>query len=222
MALALFDLDRTLVSVNSALLWVRREREKGRISPHRALAATWWMGLYRLGFVAVERGVRNGTSWLAGIREPDLEAAMEAFWAEEIGPRVRPGGRAAVARHRAAGDRTVLLTSSIVHLGRIAAGDLGLDDAICTVPAVKEGVLTGDVVGTFCYGDGKLEHARRFAEACGELLETAWFYTDSAADLPVMEAVGHPVCVDPDRRLAREARRNGWPVEDWDAPSAEA
>ncbi len=216
MALAFFDLDRTLVAVNSARLWIARERREGRLSWRQAGLAAWWMGLYRLGFTGVETGLRDAAASLAGLREADLAAAMTAFWAEEIAGRIRPGARAAVARHRAAGDRTVLLTSSLVWVGRAAARDLGLDDAVCTVPAARDGVLTGEVDGTFCYGPGKLELGRRYAERRGEHLEDAWFYTDSIADLPVLLAVGHPVCVDPDPRLAREARRRGWPVEDWD------
>ena len=82
-----------------------------------------------------------------------------------------------------------------------------------------DGCYTGRLAGTLCYGPGKLEQASRFAAERGETLAASAFYTDSASDLPVLEAVGAPVAVNPDPRLRRVASKRGWPVVDWGEPA---
>lgn len=215
MPIAFFDLDRTLLDVNSATLWVRHEFRNGAISRRQLGLAGWWLALYRLGLTRVEAGLEAAIATLKGKEEALLERATEAFWEREVRHRVRPGARPVVARHRQQGHHTALLTSSTPYVGRHAASLLDLDTCIGTCPEVVDGAFTGRVAGRFCFGAGKLALAEEYAAARGERLQECWFYTDSRADLPVLEAVGHPVCVDPDPLLAREARRRGWPVEDW-------
>jgi phosphoserine phosphatase len=70
-------------------------------------------------------------------------------------------------------------------------------------------------VGSLCFGAGKLGYAEAYARERGVSLSDCWFYTDSYSDLPVLERMGHPVMVNPDPRLRREAERRGWPVEWW-------
>ncbi|MEO1336693.1 MAG: haloacid dehalogenase-like hydrolase, partial [Myxococcota bacterium] len=70
-----------------------------------------------------------------------------------------------------------------------------------------------------CFGRGKLELGRAYLESHDERLNDATFYTDSMSDLPMMEAVGHPVAVNPDPRLRRTAKDRGWPIVDWGRPS---
>jgi phosphoserine phosphatase len=80
------------------------------------------------------------------------------------------------------------------------------------------GLHTGRSLGEVCFGAGKLRLARAFAEGRGVSLADCTFYTDSYSDLPMLEAVGRPVAVNPDRRLLRRAERAGWPVLDWGRP----
>jgi phosphoserine phosphatase len=88
------------------------------------------------------------------------------------------------------------------------AEDLGLDDVLCNRFEVDEtGAHTGRPVGTLCFGAGKLDYAEVYAGDRGVSLADCWFYTDSFSDLPVLERVGHPVVVNPDPRLRREAER---------------
>jgi len=215
MPLALFDLDRTLLSVNSASLWVRRQWREGRLPTGKLALAGWWLGLYRLGLMQADRALYDAVATLAGQREEDLEARTRTFWVEECLPALRPGARAAVERHRAQGHRTALCTSSSAWISRCAVEALDLDDHLCTRVEVVDGTLTGRIAGTPNFGAGKLTNLEQYAAAAGISLGNVWFYTDSAADLPLLRAVGHPVCVAPDPRLAREARLKGWAVEDW-------
>ena len=93
--------------------------------------------------------------------------------------------------------------------------ELGLDDFLCTRFAVRDGVFTGEVDGTLCYGPGKLVQATEYTRARGVQLEDCSFYTDSYSDLPVLEAVGTPIAAHPDPRLLRHAKKSDWSIVDW-------
>ncbi len=216
MPIAFFDLDRTAVEVNSATLWVRRQHREGRIGLRLLAEAGLWLGLYRLGLMRVDKALRKAVASLEGQVEAELERRTQQFWDEEVAQRVRPGARRTLAWHREQGHAVVLLTSSSPYISRCAVRTLQLDDYVCTEAEVVDGVFTGRILGTPAYGQGKLTRLREYLAARGEDETECWFYTDSTADQPVLEAVGHPVCVAPDPPLAREARRRGWPVEDWD------
>jgi len=212
---AFFDLDRTLIAVNSASGWVRRELRLGHVGWLEAMRAAGWIGLYGLGVANMGNVVRSAVATLRGTPEDEIRRRTLAFWEEEVRAQLRPGARAAVERHREAGDRLVLLTSSSPYMSEPIAAELGLDDWLCNRFEVVDGVFTGETLEPLCFGAGKIEHARAYVAERGVALTDCAFYTDSMSDLPMLELVGRPVVIDPDPRLAREAKRRGWPVEDW-------
>lgn len=216
MGIAFFDLDRTIVSCNTATLWTRREVRLGHMSRWQALRAAWWIGLYHLGAAAMEDAIERAVATLAGVREDSIRTRSLALWQEEVVALVRPGARTAVARHRARGDRLVLLTTSSNYLSEPVTAELGLDEYVCNRFEVVDGVFTGVPVRPLCFGAGKLRYAREVAARAAVELSACAFYTDSFSDLPLLAAVGEPVAVHPDPRLAREARRRGWRTELWD------
>jgi phosphoserine phosphatase len=87
-----------------------------------------------------------------------------------------------------------------------------MDGAIGTRSEIVDGVYTGELDGPFVYGEGKAKALRQFATVEGISLESSWAYSDSVSDLPMLEAVGHPVAVNPDAELLEIARREGWEV----------
>jgi HAD superfamily hydrolase (TIGR01490 family) len=219
MAVAFFDLDRTLISRNSATLWIRFELAGRRISWRQALRAGTWVLRYNLGAANLDDPIRRTVATLAGQREAEIVARTAQFHAEAVRPLYRPGAPAALARHRARGDRLVLLTSASNYVGEAVCRDLGLDACVSNRFEVDaDGRYTGRAVEPLCFGRGKVTLAERFAASCGASLSACTFYSDSHSDLPMLEAVGFPVVVDPDPRLRRHARRRGWRVEDWGIP----
>ena len=110
----------------------------------------------------------------------------------------------------------VLLSSTSVYLANPVMAELRLDHALCNRFEVEAGKLTGRASGEICFGPKKLGHARALAERLGADLAEATFYTDSASDLAVLEAVKDPVAVHPDPTLRRIARKRGWRIVDWD------
>ncbi len=220
MRVAFFDLDRTLIAENSGVLWVRRELQLGYIKPWQALEAAAWLAGYELGFARIEVVLQRAIATLAGIPERDLRERTASFYDLYVRTLYRPGARRAIEEHRQAGDVLVLLTSSSQYLAEHVARELKLDALICNRFEVDDkGLHTGRTVGALCFGAGKLQHAIEFARGKGARLEDSVFYTDSYADLPVLEAVGRPVAVNPDRRLRRLAARRHWELLDWGTPS---
>ena len=114
-----------------------------------------------------------------------------------------------------------MLTSSSHYLAELAATELRFDAVLSNRLGIGgDGNHTGQIDGRVCFGEGKLVHARAEAQRSGGSVEQAAFYTDSFADLPVMEVVKTPVAVNPDPRLRRHAVRRGWSVVDWGEPVA--
>ncbi len=213
--IAFFDLDLTVLEVNSASLWIRRELRLGHISRWSAIKGAVWLGMYELGFAKLEDAIRSAASTLKGKEEAVMRQRTEDFWAAEVAMRVRPGAAAAITSHQQAGERVVLLTSSSNYLGQLAVDAMSMDGLLSNRFEVEAGCYTGELHSPLCYGPGKLVHAQAEADAHGVSLEDCTFYTDSMSDLPVLEAVGRPVPVHPDPRLRREAIRRGWEIANW-------
>lgn len=215
--IAFFDMDRTLLAVNTGSLWIRAEVRGGHLSKRQALRGLWHIGRYHLGFSAIEPVIEDAVRLLAGTPETDLDARTLAFYHREVAHRVRPGAPAVVADHRGQGHRLALLTTSSNYLARPVADALGIGDILCSRFAVDAtGDFTGEPVRPLCYGAGKVVLAEAYAETHGVDLADCWFYSDSASDLPMLERVGHPVAVHPDPRLTRRARKARWPIVQWD------
>ena len=215
MGVALFDLDRTLIDVNSATSWIRHERKDGRLSFTNSLRGAYWILRSQLGYAeGVEKIYETAVAMLEGQAEAELDARTRAWFAEQIAPRLRPGAAAALDAHRVAGDRLVLATSSSTYAAREAQRTWGFDDVVATSFEVVDGCFTGKVA-RMAYGDHKLARVAEWATSTGADLDGAAFYTDSITDRALLERVGRPVAVNPDGKLRRLAAERGWTVVDW-------
>lgn len=211
---AFFDLDRTLIDVNSASLWVKHEWDRGAISVGVGVRASYWLLRYAMGDDTLDGAMAEASKVYTGAELATLVERIEQWFAAEVEGRLRPGARAVLQRHREAGDMLVLATSSSQYAAACAVRAFGLDEGIGTQPEVVDGVLTGELEAS-AYGRAKLYRCAAWAKERGVELSSCAFYTDSYSDLTLLDAVGRPVAVHPDRRLQRVARRRGWPIEDW-------
>ncbi len=219
MAIAFFDLDRTLISENSGKLWVRSELRQGHITRWQAVRAFNWLLRYQFGLVDLEDALITAISALEGLDEDEMHQRSLRFYRQEVRPLFRPGAFRALSHHRRAGDKLVLLSSTSPYLAGAVREELELDDALCNHFQVdSQGAFTGKAKLPLCYGKGKLSHARQHAEASDVTLAECSFYSDSSADIPALEAMGRPIAVNPDPRLQREARGRGWEIVDWGRP----
>jgi HAD superfamily hydrolase (TIGR01490 family) len=214
---AFFDLDGTLLTVNSASLWIRRERRLGRMHAGHAAQALWMFARYRVGMLDMETMLQLGLSRLRGASEESIRRETQEWWREDVRKFAAPGARAVLDRHRRAGDLLVLLTSSSVYASEMARDEFGLDATLCQGYEVVDGRFTGNPLRPICYGPGKVEIALAWARSRGVDLSRSSFYSDSSTDVPMLERVAHPFVVSPDLRLRLIARARGWPTLDWRA-----
>jgi HAD superfamily hydrolase (TIGR01490 family) len=211
----LFDLDRTLIDCNSGWLWAQAEWRAGRIGWGRMAWAAWWLGRYSLGLSGgLDEVARKAAATVAGEREAELADRTRAWFEAEIRHRLRPGAARALAQHRDQGARMVLATTSTSYAAELAAEAFGLHEVVCTRLEVVDGVLTGKL-SSLAFGSAKAERVVEWAARAGIDLSKCAFYTDSATDVGLLERVGYPIAVEPDRSLARIAKQRGWPVVSW-------
>ena len=212
---AFFDMDRTLLLVNSADRWIRWQVRNGE-APRRALFdLAKWLTQYTLGVLDVEALAAQVCSAYRGADEAALRAKVARWIREEILETISMNARAELDARRARGDVIVMLTSATVYGSEPVARALGIEHLLCTRLEVTDGALTGRPLAPLCYGRGKVTLAEQFAREHHVDLERSSFFTDSVSDVPMLERVGEPVVVNPDPRLRIEALRRRWPVRRW-------
>jgi HAD superfamily hydrolase (TIGR01490 family) len=213
---AFFDLDLTLLSVNSAKVWLRHMWKQGELKPLDLVRSVSWMVQYRFALLDLTEVIKRTLKDLEGYVEADLEAQVAAWYAVEIKHLYYKEALALVEEHRQKGHRLFLATGSSPYMSRIAIAQVGLEDYVCTqLEVTDDGRFTGNVIEPVCYGEGKKHWASALAAREGVDLAKSWFYTDSYTDLPFLEAVGNPVATNPDPRLRRHAQRTGMPIRDF-------
>ncbi len=213
---ALFDMDRTLLRVDSARLYTRYRRDRGEASLLDALRVALWVTQYSFGVIDAPKVARKALEGFRGREESWLEESCADLFPKYVLPEVQQAGREAVKRHRDAGDYVAIVTGATRYVAEPVAAELGIPNVICSELEVDvEGRFTGRIVEPLCYGLGKIERTAKIAEREGFTLEGATFYSDSITDLPLLEAVEAPVVINPDRRLRRVAQRRGWPIQTW-------
>ncbi|MEP7057331.1 MAG: HAD-IB family hydrolase [Caldimonas sp.] len=214
--LALFDLDHTLLSGDSDVLWCEFLIEEGLLDRvefgprNREMAER-----YARGAASAEEFCGFYAQTLAGARRETRQPLRERFLTDVIAPRIGAPARALVEHHRGRGDRLVLSTATNRYLTELTARELGIDDLLATEVEIVDGIFTGRLAGVPNMRDGKVVRLRAWLleqQLAESVLEAATFYSDSGNDLPLLMAVGHPVVVDPDQALAARAVRSGWPM----------
>lgn len=212
---ALFDMDRTLLSCDTARLYVRYQRDVGDASARDMLRVSWWLLQYTLGVIDAENVAERALSDFRGKEETWMEATCRDWFRDYVHQHIVDEGRRAVARHREAGDIVAIVTGATRYAAEPLAREIGIDHVVCTTLEVDDGRFTGNVVKPLCYGSGKITLAERLAAELGFSLRDATFYSDSITDLPLLDHVATPVVVNPDARLRHAARRRGWRIETW-------
>jgi HAD superfamily hydrolase (TIGR01490 family) len=213
---ALFDMDRTLVRKETASLYVKYQRRIGEATTRDLLKVSFWALQYTLGILDVATVAERVVATYRGTPEDSLTKKCETWFQSDVLPHVCDKGRTAVKKHRESGDLIAIVTGASPYATRPLASLLGIEHIVTSRFQVSaEGNLTGKVEHPLCFGHGKLVRARAFAKEQGFRLEDAVFYTDSITDLPLLEACGDRVCVNPDPRLRRLARTRGWAIERW-------
>lgn len=214
MALALFDLDNTLLDGDSDFLWGEFLVDQGAADRASFGAANRrFYQQYLDGTLDIQEFHAFSLGLLAQHAPATLIAWRACFVAERIAPNLSPAAHALVERHRAAGDRLAIVTATNSFVTAPIAPLLGVPTLIGTDPEVDpQGRFTGRVAGEPAFRAGKVRRVLAWLGADAALLDDATFYSDSHNDLPLLERVAHPVAVNADPELARIAAERGWPT----------
>jgi HAD superfamily hydrolase (TIGR01490 family) len=210
---AFFDLDRTLIRRSSMLALAPTLRRHGLIGWRSLARASLWHAVYLVRGVS-SRELAQAAGQSFKLMEGWPVAELRDLIAEQIEPLAALAFPDAIARmraHQARGEPTIVISSSLIDLVEPLAQRLGLDGAIASRAAIRDGRYTG-AVETFLHGAAKAEAAALYTAEHGLDLSASSAYTDSRSDIELLRAVGHPFAVNPDRALRRQADANGWPV----------
>jgi len=221
-AAAFFDLDKTIIAGSSALAFSRPFRRQGLITRRAALRSGYAQLLIMLSgadAATVEALRRRITTLCTGWEVAQIRAIVAETLHEIVEPLVYAEATELIAEHRAAGDEVVVLSASGLEVVEPIAALVGADRCQATRMTIRNGCYTGEIE-LYLYGERKAQAARDIAAARGYRLADCRAYSDSITDLPLLEAVGHPTAVNPDRALRRVAEERGWPILTFAVPVA--
>ena len=212
-SLAIFDLDNTLLSIDSDHAWGEFLLEQGAVDPVAYRDANdRFLADYEAGTLDIHAFLEVALRPLAENSPEQLAAWHQQFMASKIEPHILPKGEELVARHRSRGDTLLIITATNRFITGPIAERLGIDDLIAVEPEMVKGRYTGRVTGTPSYREGKVVRLEAWRADRELRLDDAWFSSDSHNDLALLEKVDHPVAVDPDPTLREVAEARGWKI----------
>ncbi|HLV16096.1 MAG TPA: HAD family hydrolase [Pseudomonas sp.] len=216
MALAIFDLDETLINGNSPSLWGRYLGAQGWLDPDTFVPQEQALvRLYAERRLTLEAYLEFTLQPLAGRTPAECRALADRFTREVIAPRVFPEALDCLARHRDAGDEILVISATQRFLVEAICTHLDIRHALGTDMEVVDGRYSGRTRGILTYREGKIEALRAWQRQQGRPAETCHFYSDSQNDLPLLCAVDIPHAVNPDPTLRAHAEAHGWDILDW-------
>ncbi|MGF6694152.1 HAD superfamily hydrolase (TIGR01490 family) [Metapseudomonas resinovorans] len=216
MALAIFDLDDTLIDGDCASLWSAHMAELGWVDEESFIRKDQeLMALYAEGKLAMEDYMAFSLSPLVGRTAEEVDFVVEPFVEDVVEPLIHSDAMRCLAQHRAAGDRILIISASAHFLVSAIAARLGVEEVLAIDLEEQHGCYSGHTRGVLTYRDGKVTRLNAWMKEQGESLEGAAFYSDSRNDLPLLSLVARPHTVNPDPILRSHAEQVGWPILDW-------
>jgi HAD superfamily hydrolase (TIGR01490 family) len=221
MEAAFFDLDKTVIAKASMVAFGRPLYREGLISRSLVLRSLWGQLVYMHLGASDEKLARMRESVLAltkGWDQQKIRSIIAETLVDVVEPIIYSEAADLIEEHRAAGRLVVIISASPAEIVDPLGHYLGVDKVIASEALVDdEGRYTGDMA-FYAYGVHKAEAIRELADDAGIDLDASFAYSDSMTDLPMLEVVGHPVVVNPDRELARTARDRGWEIRNFVRP----
>jgi HAD superfamily hydrolase (TIGR01490 family) len=218
---AFFDLDKTVIARASMVAFGRPFYRHGLITRRLMVRALWGQLVYLYLGADEARLARMRESVLAltkGWQQSQVRRIVREALTDVVTPIIYAEALELIEEHRVAGRRVFIVSASPSEIVEPLADHLEVDEAIASQARIDdEGCYTGEMA-FYAYGDNKAVAMAEVAEREGIDLTESWAYSDSATDLPMLEAVGHPVVVNPDRELARVARERGWEARKFERP----
>jgi len=209
---AFYDLDHTILDGNSATHLVQEARLRGVMTERQYRHAVWLSILYKLKIGEPTKMINRMLSWFKGLKESSITKLSQEIFDHIIKETIRPEIVETIREHRAKKGKVVLLSSATTPVCQPVTEFLELDEMICTQLESENGILTGHTRGKLVYGQEKKVRMLAYCQEKEYDPLESWYYGDSHTDRYVMQAVGFPVAVFPDKRLLKIAKRNNWSI----------
>jgi HAD superfamily hydrolase (TIGR01490 family) len=213
--IAFFDLDRTVLGVNTGLALGKAAYRMGLMKKRDVIRAFYMLALYKTGLLTAEKMIEGMGSWLAGLSAKTVSAMAEAAVTDYLERSVYREFRDELQMHNLNDARISFLTSAISEICIVLASRLGIGNIICTEMECPGGIYTGYPAKGYCYGAEKAKRMEEFCAKNGIPPRLTYYYADSISDLPALELAGTAICVNPDKKLRRIAVKRGWKIVRW-------
>jgi HAD superfamily hydrolase (TIGR01490 family) len=213
MALAIFDLDNTLIAGDSDHSWGEFLVAEQRVDAQQFQKTNdQFYADYVTGSLDIFAYLEFSLRPLTEIPMAELRELHTKFMQHVIAPMQLPKAEALLKKHREAGDRLLIITSTNRFIVEPICHSLGVTEILASEPEITNNMYTGKVSGTPTYQEGKVIRLREWLKEESETLAGSWFYSDSINDLPLLLEVDKPVVVDPCDRLREKAEDKQWPI----------
>ena len=213
MAIALFDLDNTLLADDSDFLWGCFLVDKGLVDKTTYDAANKrFYEEYKQGALDIFEFLAFSLQPLAMYPRETLDELHKEFMQKHILSAMTVKGQQQIKQHRNRGDTTVIITATNSFVTGPSEQAFEVVALIATEPAIIETKYTGKVAGTPCFQEGKVTRLNQWLENTHHDLDDSTFYSDSHNDIPLLELVSHPIAIDPDDELKALAEQKGWKI----------
>ena len=213
MALALFDLDKTLLDGDSDFEWGQFLVNKNLVDEKEyARANKYFYEEYQRGTLDIIEYTAFSFKPLSIRSRTELNDLHDEFMQLIIIPMIRSNSQTTVNKHQAQGDTTIIITATNSFITQPIADHFGIQHLIATEPKIINGNYTTEIEGTPCFQGGKVVRLNEWMKINNKNLEGSYFYSDSINDLPLLEVVENPIVVDPDKRLEETAKERGWSI----------
>ena len=219
---AFFDMDKTILSENSATLYMRYRYQRGEMSKRDLLMGFGAYIKYKIGVLDIRGWTLGMMEQFSGQREKQLEEEAIAWVEDMVVETIYPEAERLVAEHVAESHVVAIVSGATAFVVRPIATRLGIEHILYTRLEVENGSFTGRVIEPICFEEGKIYWLQQFIDEQGIDLAKSYFYSDSITDLPLLDLVGHPVATNPDPLLYRTAVKRRWPVRFFDPPNSAA
>lgn len=213
MALAIFDLDNTLLNGDSDYLWGKFLAQQGHVNAKKYEKENQrFYDEYNAGTLDIIEFLEFSLYPLSQINMEELSELHNKYMNECIRPIISKKSRALIKKHELNKDTLLIITATNLFITAPIAEELGIKNILATEAEIINGRYSGKVSGTPCFREGKVQRLTKWLYENGENLADSYFYSDSHNDLPLLDMVTKPIAVDPDETLRSHADMKGWDI----------
>lgn len=221
MALAIFDLDETLLAGDSCSLFCQFMLAEGLVDVAFVERDQQMMALYNAETLVLDDYISFFIAPLSHLSMADIDEMMPRFVEQYVAPRIYSEAHQILDIQRALGNRLLIISATAEFIVSAVAKHLNIQDVLAIRLVSEEGYYTGKIDGVPTFRHGKVSRLQRWLIEHEETLDAAQFYSDSINDLPLLEQVEYPIATNPDTQLTQIAGQRNWSVLHWSAPQTE-